>query len=259
MNNRLQRDSNAEMLRLLCMLMIVMHHFCVHAVYPEVLSLNVINKGWDSHLMLFLHDFFFIGVNCFVLISGYYGIRPKWRSFINLYSIYVFYVLLGVVGHIAKGLIIDDSFVFQRHWLKDIVFPFSRGPHWFMKCYMALFLLSPLLNKAIANFTKKEYLYTLCFLSIMILYFGYYRGMSQMGDNGYSTLHFVYLYCIGGYMRRYFTSDYIAVHRRRFLALYVGSAVLWGLLTLLQAYQSQTHLSLAFHKAFCYDNILVFQ
>ena len=107
----LSRDSNIELLRLVCMFFIVCHHFCVHAVFPETLDSDVpLSQG--VVLSTIIEGFLFIGVNCFVLISGYYGVKLKKKSLLNLWLTCAVYGLVIYLVHlrldcatVGKGLI----------------------------------------------------------------------------------------------------------------------------------------------------------
>lgn len=67
------RQSNFELLRIVCMILIIAHHFSVHSIIPE----NI------SRLNRFIFDVFAIGgkvaVNVFVLISGYFMVKSKFK------------------------------------------------------------------------------------------------------------------------------------------------------------------------------------
>lgn len=250
------RDSNAELLRIICIFIILLHHFCVHALYPEVLQLDVAGKGWDSHFLLFIHAFLFIGVNCFILISGWYGIKPKWRSFINLYLIYSFYNLLHPIKFIAKGLILGNGFVLP-YSIHDIfmrtLFPFSHGHLWFMDCYLGLFLMAPLLNIAINHMSKRQHEYILLLLTIANIYFGDFWGMELINSDGFSLSNFIYLYILGSYLHRYITIETIDKNRWRWFLLYALFGLLWGTCSMLSAY----HIKIPHWHAFAYNNLFL--
>ncbi len=258
MNNRLGRESNAELLRIICIFIILLHHFCVHALYPEVLPLDIIDKGWDSHLLLFIHAFLYIGVNCFVLISGWYGIKPKWRSFVNLYLIYAFYNLLHPFLDIARGFIQGDGFMLP-YSLHDIVmhtiFPFGYGflHLWFMDCYLGLFLMAPMLNIAIKNMNKAQYEYVLLLLSIANVYFGDFWSRGLINSYGFSLANFIYLYIIGGYLHKYITIEIINKNRWRWFSIYCVYGLLWGICSMLSAY----HIKVPHWNAFAYNNLFL--
>lgn len=77
-----QRQSNIELCRLLSILLVML----VHTTHSPLVDLNSIGE-------LLLEGFSIIGVNVFVLITGYFSTTPKKTSLINL-SFY-----MHVLGH----------------------------------------------------------------------------------------------------------------------------------------------------------------
>lgn len=76
------RQVNIELLRIFSMLMVLVIHY------------NVATNGQTTHEMVMaeplkavgiasLKSLSFICVNCFIIISGYFGIRWKWKSLCN--------------------------------------------------------------------------------------------------------------------------------------------------------------------------------
>lgn len=229
------RESNAELLRVICIILILMHHFCVHALYPEIFSTDFRTQSWDSNLILFFHAFIYIGVNCFILISGWFGIKPKWRSFFSLYLIYSFYNLLHPIKRIIGAYVRGDGFVLP-YSIGDIIertlFPFSHGGLWFMDCYLALFLMAPLLNVAIEHMDKKKFLYVIGLLTALNVYFDYFWNMHIITKIGYSISQFVYIYLIGAYLHKYVTAATIDENRWKWFGGYVLCGVFWGCFSL---------------------------
>lgn len=220
-----ERESNAELLRILCIFAILLHHFCIHALYPEIVPLDMVGKGWDSHFLLSSYAFIYLGVNCFILISGWYGIKTRMRGFVNLYLIYAFYTLIDSYDHI-----------FSWDTLQHVLLPFSHGNMWFMNCYLGLFLLAPILNAAIKHMNTRQHAYSLILLSIASIYLGGFWQISQFDTNGYSIAHFVYLYWIGSFLRRVATDEKRSAHRWYYFGVYVGAALLWGASAMSLAY-----------------------
>lgn len=251
------RDSNGELLRLLAMLMIVAHHWVVHAMYPDVLHLDIAGKSWDHDLMLGLHGFFYIGMNCFLLLSGWYSIRLKVRSVLNLWTICFFYALVNlcaiVVYRLWRGMPCDFSW--ER--LSLVVMPLSHTPCWFVPCYVALMLFSPLLNTGIDHLDRKQYQWIVVCLSVMNLWFGYFCRVKLVNYNGYSMLQFIWLYVLGGFLHRYYPPQWCRRHRWHCLWLYAGSALLWGILSLMKAYHLLPGIFDPLWHAFTYCNPLV--
>lgn len=71
------RLSNMELLRIISMILILVIHADFYSVPYSVPRWFVV-EGADA------------GVNCFILISGYFGIHQKWKSFFHSYSKYSF-------------------------------------------------------------------------------------------------------------------------------------------------------------------------
>ena len=77
------RNSAIELVRLLAMFMIVYYHLILFFIEP--IDSNPIYKA----IQIPLH----IGVILFILISGYFGIRPSFRGFFKILCIVAVYYL----------------------------------------------------------------------------------------------------------------------------------------------------------------------
>lgn len=126
------RLSNFELLRLLCMLMVLnLHSFF----------------GWQHGTGIWQAvDFFrestsICAVDCFVLISGYFGIKWKFKSFFNLFfqlffysiGVYLVAVACGVVGWDLKSFLMRFACLSTDSW-------------GFVVSYVILYFCSPVLN-----------------------------------------------------------------------------------------------------------------
>ena len=90
-----------------------------------------------------------IAVNVFVLISGWFGIRPKVSSFFKLFFQVAFINAICVTAILFTG---------EKIPLKDVIknIVMADDGQWFVKIYMLLYLLSPVLNKYAETVSKKE-------------------------------------------------------------------------------------------------------
>lgn len=223
-----ERASNIELLRLLCMMGIVLMHFIGLAVYPEVwnpnapLSVSVIAGTLMCSVTI-------LSVNIFGLISGYYGIQFSWRRLMILYLTCSLYAILGCGVGLCNG---EDISI--KSFLLETFLPFSHasGGLWFIQCYVGLVLFAPLLNKAIEHMNKNEYLLVLLLWTIANVYMGRFWKVPTYNVYGYSVAQLVYLYLIGGYVRKFVNLSQIShVQILVPILLCIG---LWNVLTLIQ-------------------------
>lgn len=210
----LKRDSNLELLRIICMYFIVIHHLLTHA-FNWILGYNF-ETVISSYALIAttINSFFFISVNCFILISGYFSIKLKFDKIFHIYLICVFYSSICYFFHLFNDhQIIGRTFIYQ-----SILVISNTKDWWFIQSYFFLCLFSPLLNRAILNVNKMEHLTMLLLLTIVNVYFGF-LWQNPINNNGYNLMNFIYLYLIGSYLKNYIPS--INLRKNRFL--YLGS------------------------------------
>ncbi len=188
-----ERNSNIELMRIIAMLFIISHHFLVHGM--KIWE----DTSWDNLTLLSIDSFFFVGVNVFVLISGYSRIRFDLNK---LLRIYVLTAIIGGVGYFAHLLI--DNASLGRSLLYNTIFSISHTPGtWFIKTYIFLFLLSPILNTALDHFDKKQMRLVLLLLTGLCVYFGWF-WQDNVNKDGYNLINFIWIYFIGYYLRHYY-------------------------------------------------------
>lgn len=216
------RRSNIELLRLLCMFLIVLQHVIKSAIYPEIQTDGLWTTG--SYIGAFSLGFVCIAVNCFILISGYFGIKFKLRHLVNLYTICAFYNLIAYGIHIG----LDDAHI-GKSLILNTLFPFSHSTWWFINCYVQLFFLSPLLNIAISHLSKQSHLFIIVLMAIINTYLGHFWH-TPLYDDGMSTMHFIFMYIIGRYLGLHISTTIIEQNRAKWLLLFLGCSSLAGIL-----------------------------
>ena len=75
------RRSNMELLRIIAMMLVVIVHMCGAALglpAPKGDIASITSSDWWK---LSVESISIIGVNIFVLISGYFGINTRWQTF----------------------------------------------------------------------------------------------------------------------------------------------------------------------------------
>lgn len=182
-----ERDSNFELLRIVAISGVIIHHFLI--------ALNLLDYrhgklcGGEA-----LNSIIIIGVNCFILISGYFGIR------FQLEKIFRFgFLILFIIGiDWILGNIWPSFFNFQ--YASQTIIPFQKGSNWFISSYFALMFLAPFLNKAIEHLNPKEKIHTTFLFACPIL-LAYIFNTQCINANGYNCLHLVFIYLVGTCLR----------------------------------------------------------
>ena len=217
-----ERESNIELFRIVAIFCILLEHcFGWFLVSGGVNSL--MDAGWGMGITrATILSATCIGVNCFILISGYFGLRLKGRSLLNIFLIlFAFYV----------GCYMVDALAFQHHfsWHRLIrqSLAFSRE-NWFVQCYLFLMLLSPVLNTYVEHTSTKHQLWFILGLSAAACYFGCIHQSTYFYFNhGYSITSFILVYLIGRYLRIAGTEQLASV-KTRWLVLAWGALVIIG-------------------------------
>lgn len=169
--------------------------------------------------------FTYIGVNCFILITGYFGANFSWKRLLSLYLVCAFYEVVGFTVAYSHG-----DVVWSTKALSYIVFPLSHSNVWFVKCYVILLLLLPILNAGLERLDKKQYLYVLLLLTVLNLYFGWFHKQPNFNGDGYNASQMVYVYVIGRYIYHYVDWEKIRTYRGYVLAVWLLLSLFWGVI-----------------------------
>ena len=192
------RNSAFEILRIIAIIFIIAHHFSVHGAFDfsELGNsfLITFNRTWTD-LLLQLGK---VGVNLFVLISGYFLIDNNKFKSKKIISI----ILMMFIFSISLGLIFFfvEKKEFSISLLHSMIFPFGDNLWWFMTSYLVLYILSPLINRGIKAMNKKMHL----ILIIILLIIWSLLPTFLYENYGYSIFGwFITLYLIASYIKLY--------------------------------------------------------
>lgn len=150
------RQSNFELLRIICMLLIVGHHIAVHGNYPATQNIAA-----NDYVVRFFATGGKLGVNIFVLISGYFMVNSQFRlkKLLKLFAQILFYSLL-----IFALFLITGKSEYSHGLLVNTLFPVSTNAWWFVTAYIIMYCLSPFLNILIKHCNKRLHLILVIFL-----------------------------------------------------------------------------------------------
>lgn len=224
------RNSSIELFRILATFLVLFIHFNGWFVggVPSNFDFSSISSFRIGQLSI--QALCACCVNCFILISGYFSIRLKVGSvaklFIQLVGIFVpFYILDCILG---------AGSVFSKQLLYNCL-PISRGGY-FVQCYFMLMILSPILNTWINTSVQRGEKKVICILVLFLfveLWFDCLRNNDNFGiNNGYSVLHFCFVYLIGRMIFLY-KNYFLRYKRYVWLIGYVVSCLIIVLIYLL--------------------------
>jgi len=190
------RDSNFELLRIIAILSVMVLHanfFALEGPSAEV----IIASPADSLLRIIIQTICIVAVDVFVLISGWYGIRPSKRGFLNLIFQTLFYCI--VIYAITIGFGVTTLSV---HGFKELIL--GTSSNWFIKAYVLLYILAPVLNKYVENAPKDEFKRLLiAFFVFQSVYGWMFPFSTEYIQGGYNPLSFIGLYMLARYIRIY--------------------------------------------------------
>lgn len=209
------RQSNLELLRIIAMLLVMVVHANFFSLgSPSIEELHTFPQ--TSITRFFIQSIGICCVNIFVLISGYFGIRPKFISLVSfLYQILFFFVLIYAMC-IAMGY---SSFNLQG--LLQCVGLTSSN--WFIKAYLLLFILAPVLNAFVDMGNQQLHRNILIGFYLMQTIYGCLFA-ADFFNNGYSTLSFIGLYLLARYIRLY-TPKFAQLNRLYDALIYLFCAI----------------------------------
>lgn len=225
-----KREINFELLRIILMIFIIIHHLTINALGLSNIIDNKIVCDFNKYSILsFIECFTVIGVNVFFLISGYFGIKLKMKKmFILMFDLYFYSTIIRIIG-LLLGVINFDHIT-----INEIIVPFNT--YWFMLAYILLMIFSPYLNILINNISKKQYL---MFVIIICLVFGIFDFLTDnfiiRSNNGYSLISAIYMYIIGGGVKKF---DIVKSEKEKnkFLITYVVLCIINFLISLIGIY-----------------------
>ena len=191
-----QRLSNIELLRIISMLMILALHVNFFLLGSPSTS-EISNNSIGAFSRTFFEFVCIVAVNVFVLISGWFGIKVKKKGLLSfLYQIIFFY--LGI--YLVFVLIGEKPFNFDG--IEEAFFLKKTG--WFIKAYLCLYLLSPVLNMFVEKSTEQQLkMVIVSFFVFQSIYGWLYPDATKYFAGGYSAISFIGLYFLARYIRLY--------------------------------------------------------
>ncbi len=197
MRENKNRNANMELLRVLSMIMVV----CIHLFTKTSVLWEIPEQSPAYHMSWILYGLCMTGVNCFVLLTGYFMIYAEFKleKLLNIYVQVLFYSL--VMAFIVRCVLHLEL----STGLRRAILPVTSGEYWFATVYLALYLLGPFVNILVRNLNKESFQRLLLILGILFSVIPTFLDADGwLGDGGaYGIVWFIFLYLLGSYIRKY--------------------------------------------------------
>lgn len=190
------RDSNIELLRILAMLLVLVVHTNFFSIGAPTHA-EALTEPTKSFARFLIQSISIICVNLFIFISGWYGIRPKLSRFLEfIFQIVFFYAILFTIFHFKN----PEEWTIKAS-IRGILL--VEDANWFIKSYIFLYLISPVLNKYVESATKSSFKWLIIAFFCFQFFYGWFYAAVKWFDRGYSTISFVGIYLLASYIKRH--------------------------------------------------------
>ncbi|MCR5185665.1 MAG: acyltransferase family protein [Clostridia bacterium] len=210
-NNISKRESNIELLRILCIISIIVHHIVVHGIKPQLESTTLFPAGQMFNNFVFYKRLIFldfgaafgkIANNIFILISGYFlcekidfDLGKQLKKILSqvLFASVVLIIVSMVVGACTEKPYTNyiSLSIFNNEWV-------------FIGYYISIIVIGQLfLNKYLQNLDQKQYLGVVIALFAMISLTFSRSIVYSISANLVVVVTGLFLYCLGGYIKKY--------------------------------------------------------
>lgn len=217
------RKSNFELLRIIAMLLIIMHHYIYHSgIYPT--SFTDFNNM--SIFIQFVGSFGKFGTTIFVLISSNFLIEKeiKYKSLIPLIIKMYFYSILMLI---VVLLFTQETISVER--IYRAFFPTIWG-NWYLIYYILLFLFLPFLNNALTKLSKPQFKYLVI---LIIIIWSIIPTLTEFNWSLGNFDYILFVYIIGAYIKLHFIET---KNKSHYLKVLISTVVLMLLCIIVSDY-----------------------
>lgn len=189
------RNSSYELMRIISMFLIVLDHVILHG--------KLLTNCTNPIVVMILRFILFltlVHVNSFILLTGYFQSKSSFKQS-NLWSIINanwFYRIVIMIIFLSLGMITVNKVTFIKE-----VLPLNLNEYWFVQCYLLLYCMTPFINKCLSAFDKKDFQRLLIVMFIIFSILPPITGLHFFDNDSHTLYHFIFLYIIGAYLRRY--------------------------------------------------------
>ncbi len=208
-----KRKSNIELLRIICTFMVI----CLHMLNPAVIGgikyakLSGSAEGYAFTNWIFCLSI--VAVDIFILISGYFMIENNKRKLGKALNLLFVCGIYGLIKYLVINLLAGNTITVEN--ILYSLFPKS----YYVFLYCTLYIISPYINRIVSGMDEKNYRRLLIVGFVLFclwptLIDGYRiingRNLTEVftiarsgNDGGFTIVNFVYMYLVGGYLKKF--------------------------------------------------------
>lgn len=207
----LTRNSNIELLRIILVFLVILHHFNDRSVGGGN-ALLLVTDTFRKDFLVFLQSITVCAVDCFLVISGYFMYGKK-----NIKISKVLHILLIVIFYRLVNFLINTC-VFKDFSFKNLVLVFLPC-NYYAIFYCIIYLFSPYINVIFEKTSKKSDIVFICLVSLFFIINPSFINLiddllslnlnslscvSRIGDaEGYSIVNFFVCFVTGLLIKKY--------------------------------------------------------
>ena len=188
-----ERKSNIELLRIISIILILVVHATYYSFGTPTID-EIQGNPLKSFFYIGIENISIVCVDVFILISGWFGVHPKFKSIGSLFFQCIYFSLLMCIFGDVTSLYSVNTIDYMRS--------FIHFPH-FVVCYAVMYMLTPAINSFIDHSSKQEFARLLCVYYGWAFLFGWLFHSDEGFANGNTTLAFIGLYMLARYIRLY--------------------------------------------------------
>ena len=225
-----ERNVGIDLLRIVSMLLVLTLHVLgqggVLGAISKTSSPDSYNVAW------LLETAAYCAVNCYALISGYVGVKSKFK-YTNIVVLWM-QVAFYTVGFTVLYSFISPEVLGENSYYSAF-FPVMKRAYWYFSAYFAIFFFIPLFNHVVNTLSKRQM--RVAVISIVLIYSVFYTLSrtkllgSAVADlfvmeRGYSPIWLALLYIIGAYISKY-REDFKIPSAASFIIYAVAVLISW--------------------------------
>lgn len=230
-----KRNVNLDLLRIFSMFLIVFLHSIDHS---GVLEQAEISSTWMYAYVQFTYAFTQICVNCYVLLSGYFLVKSRFR----LQKIFAMWMEVAFYSVLFKLIfMILGKIPFSILGLISCLFPILTGRYWFVTIYVGLYCVAPFLNILINGMDKKQHtMLNIVLIGLFSVWISIHPAIAGMNSGrGWGLPWFVVLYFVAAWFRLYYTNN-----KKNSLTAWTGGTICVIIMTIVRVVSWKSNISL---------------